>query len=681
LKRVIFSSVAIAILVACIPEDQDSSGKRTYWEEFMIGYSQAFRDYEHDKDVFVEMAGPRRIIRGGYGEWTFTFTAGSESLDAGEAIALGLRHVEGWGVPQDFDPGGINYVSVETSADVDLRLEAINHLAVRSIVQHPYFLEYFPWQHMTTVTIERGRLRPGQNVRLVFGDVSKGSPGFRAPAIAHKNASFLAFVRKTPTGQFIPIPSELTVSVQPGPATHFNLLLPSDTVTDEPFRVILRAEDDQGNVAVDFRGEVSLDTSGGRTSLPASFTFKASDRGVHTFNDVTFSDPGIYRVRAEAAHGFSGNSNPSKCSDKSTPVRVFWGDMHGHTVMSDGTGTPSEVFRYARDVAGLDFFAATDHSYQLDENRWSLANDLASSFNDPPRFVTFYGTEWSGQTEVGGDHNVIYERPGLPIYRSRSYYEPKNPFTYTGADPFAEDVGQLLKLLERMASETDTRVLVFPSIRGRIANAEACNGSEISPVIEVVSEAGWYEDLALEFLRRGHRLGFVGNSDDHDGRPGYGRADKPQIGYHHPRSIPIVRRRGRYQYPWGQTMLGSPLSAVFSTENSRKGILGAIFARHCYATTGARILLEFGMDGHEMGEEFIATGPPKIEVCVVAQAPIASIDVKRNGNTLISKKFGDGVEEAEFSYVVEEDFRGRFFYIVVNQVDGQRAISSPIWID
>ena len=104
--------------------------------------------------------------------------------------------------------------------------------------------------------------------------------------------------------------------------------------------------------------------------------------------------------------------------------QLFWGDMHGHSVMSDGSGSPTEVYRYARDVAGLDFFAVTDHSFQTDEKRWSLANEVTSKFNDPPGFVTFHGTEWSGETNLGGDHNVIYERAGLPIYRSRSYYEP-----------------------------------------------------------------------------------------------------------------------------------------------------------------------------------------------------------------------------------------------------------------
>jgi hypothetical protein len=35
---------------------------------------------------------------------------------------------------------------------------------------------------------------------------------------------------------------------------------------------------------------------------------------------------------------------------------VYFGQFHSHTSVSDGKGTPSEAYQYARDTAGLDFF-------------------------------------------------------------------------------------------------------------------------------------------------------------------------------------------------------------------------------------------------------------------------------------------------------------------------------------
>ena len=33
--------------------------------------------------------------------------------------------------------------------------------------------------------------------------------------------------------------------------------------------------------------------------------------------------------------------------------RILWGDLHGHSNFSDGTGLPEDYFVYARDVAAL----------------------------------------------------------------------------------------------------------------------------------------------------------------------------------------------------------------------------------------------------------------------------------------------------------------------------------------
>ena len=42
---------------------------------------------------------------------------------------------------------------------------------------------------------------------------------------------------------------------------------------------------------------------------------------------------------------------------------VFFGNLHAHTVYSDGSGTPDEAFDAAR-AADLDFMAITEHSHK-----------------------------------------------------------------------------------------------------------------------------------------------------------------------------------------------------------------------------------------------------------------------------------------------------------------------------
>jgi len=95
-------------------------------------------------------------------------------------------------------------------------------------------------------------------------------------------------------------------------------------------------------------------------------------------------------------------------------VQIHWGNLHGHTVLSDGnynlvTGkrdrndnTPAHHLHYARDLAGLDFAAVSDHDYALNEAKWAALVQEAERFDHPGRFVAFAGIEWghvSGETQ------------------------------------------------------------------------------------------------------------------------------------------------------------------------------------------------------------------------------------------------------------------------------------------
>jgi hypothetical protein len=55
-----------------------------------------------------------------------------------------------------------------------------------------------------------------------------------------------------------------------------------------------------------------------------------------------------------------------------TEVSIFFGNLHSHTALSDGSGTPAEAYEHARDVAGLDFLAITEHNH-------AQAGDIANN--------------------------------------------------------------------------------------------------------------------------------------------------------------------------------------------------------------------------------------------------------------------------------------------------------------
>jgi len=106
------------------------------------------------------------------------------------------------------------------------------------------------------------------------------------------------------------------------------------------------------------------------------------------------------------------------------PTRVAHGDLHNHSHLSDGSGSPDLVYDSIRS-AGLDFAALTDHStfswgaigavdpcpatgpYQhgkkhecqsvagLDEAAWEHTRALADAANHDHEFVAVRGFEWS----------------------------------------------------------------------------------------------------------------------------------------------------------------------------------------------------------------------------------------------------------------------------------------------
>lgn len=77
---------------------------------------------------------------------------------------------------------------------------------------------------------------------------------------------------------------------------------------------------------------------------------------------------------------------------------VYYGNLHAHTSLSDGSGKPSNAYSYARDVAGLDFLGISDHDYypdELKEKEWGSITKAADEYNDDGNFVAFPGFEWT----------------------------------------------------------------------------------------------------------------------------------------------------------------------------------------------------------------------------------------------------------------------------------------------
>ncbi|MBN1361801.1 MAG: CehA/McbA family metallohydrolase [Sedimentisphaerales bacterium] len=78
-------------------------------------------------------------------------------------------------------------------------------------------------------------------------------------------------------------------------------------------------------------------------------------------------------------------------------MHFFFGELHSHSGYSDGQGVPADAFATAR-AHGADFYALTDHAFQIDPSEWldiGVQADLASI---PGEFVALRGFEYTHDT-------------------------------------------------------------------------------------------------------------------------------------------------------------------------------------------------------------------------------------------------------------------------------------------
>ena len=131
------------------------------------------------------------------------------------------------------------------------------------------------------------------------------------------------------------------------------------------------------------------------------------------------------------------------------------------------------------------------------------------------------------------------------------------------------------------------------------------------------------------------------------------------------------------------------VAAVRAPELTRDAVFDALYARRTYGTTGARILLDFTVNGAPMGSETTADGPPRLRVDAHGTDVIESVQVLRFSKAEggFSVLFDLQPNALDFSWTgVDGGFLGDALYYVRLRQRGHvrgRAVmawSSPIWV-
>jgi len=603
-----------------------------------------------------------QLKAGSHATLTITYTAGRRGLNKFGAIRAAFEHGANWGRLQTVAPKEENYVTAQGPPGVELKAITDPQIGLCELAE---------------AQVVSGKVRRGQVVRLIIGDRSGGSKGLLAPAISESPGAgrVRIFEDRTGEGQFYAMPDVPEMNILPGPPHHLKVIARSWAAVGAPVNAVLQVQDKFNNLAAGLDKIITIvGLESGKNILSAEM--KASDGGFLRIQGLTCPKAGIFRFRVQEAGGaLSAVSNPIECLADAGAPRYYFGSIHSHTMLSDGLNTIEGATLYARDVSNVDFFASTDHAilpddsydhvllrHNIYEDQWKAAADAARKFNDPGHFVTFLAFEWS--TKTYGDKNIYFLDDRAPYRRFPSTPE------------------ELYKSLEH------DRVLVITHTMMGVTGERGPNwdhvDNRVEKVMEIVSGHGLREytgnyspickhdkelplasirgNLAAEVLKRGLRLGFVGGSDDHTGKPGSALKGV--------NACPVAGFAG-----------------IRASTLSRDTIFNSIQNRAVYATSGARILLSFSINGHNMGEEMRIGNNVRRAITVEAhgEAPIKEVDVIRENpyDPLKAWKWDAPVYDPGTLQWTDDAplTASTWYYVRVIQSDNHLAWSSPIWVD
>ncbi|MGH2562014.1 MAG: hypothetical protein ACRDJH_23385, partial [Thermomicrobiales bacterium] len=321
------------------------------------------------------------VVAGCFVTWTVTYTVGRYGVDDGGSLMLAVRQMCDWGEPQVEDPAGPDFVRATTTADATLRLAWNRKAFVR------------PWRQGVAVSVIDGHLAPGDTVTITLGDRGGGGPGLRAQTFAEPGFAMRLLVDPAGAGAYLPV-EDVSVPIVAGPAASLTLIGPSTALIREPTWLVVRAMDAWGNVASTYDGEVTFQAGDGGTdgvTLPSPYTFGPADGGVHRFEGVVFPSDGIWRVEAaDTAAGLRATANPCLVASAATEqMPLYWGDPHGQSGETVGSGDAAAYWDYLHHVAAVDFGAHCGNDFQITDAFYDRLRALVQAHHEPGRFVPF----------------------------------------------------------------------------------------------------------------------------------------------------------------------------------------------------------------------------------------------------------------------------------------------------
>lgn len=611
---------------------------------------------------------PHELTAGKFETFTIEYTVGPGGIAEGGALWIDDPDFNGmgWSMFQNFqvnNPHESGYVSAKIIgvSKITLKLARVSPSSNQR-------------RHYVIVTLKDTQLTAGDKITVVYSNLSFSSSKVdRLRARAYKNVAFNIYVDSNGNGVFHPIEKSPVINIKSSKPSKIVITGTSFVKIGQTFETTVRILDQYGNPAEDYSGTVSFPSTDPDAVLPKPYTFSPADKGVHVFKQNRMNTKGIHYITVKDSAGqFEDESNPIATVEATPEYKLYWGDLHGHhgQIFYEEGKLKNQYYNYAKDVSDLDFTSETAKSstYWNVKDTWIEVSEAAFLYNTPGEFITFLGFEWMGKKGQG--HHDIYYR-----YDHQPYYSPDSESSDT--------LPELWNLLSNKDAITIPHATIYTGFNWADQN------NKLRPLVEIYSEWGSSEENRIRSIREskglmayfkmlvkkvlymgklgsvqqglnnGNKMGFIACSDTHMGQPG-------------------GTQRGLYAV--------GGLTAVYAKDLNRSDLWESFLKRRTYGTTGVRILLNFEVNGHMMGEEFKTSSDPAVKVKVAGTDTIQKIDIIKCNYTnrkkcFISYSKSPNKRKTSFSWIDRDFKEDCFYYVRVIQEDGNMAWSSPIWVD
>lgn len=509
------------------------------------------------------------------------------------------------------------------------------------------------------------------------GEISKKGGTLSAQTTSQRRRPFLLYIDPSGKGHYDD-PEVFSMDIRGGELANIRILAPSFVTKNKRFDVIVRFEDEFGNLTNNAPDDTLIELSHEHLRENLNWKLFVPETGFISLPNLYFNEAGVYTIQLVIS--------TTKQIFRSSPIRCFpdnnhhlyWGLLHGESERFDSTENIESCMRHFRDDKAYNFYGVSPFESQEEtpNETWKAVTQNIVDFDEDERFTTFLGFQWQGDNKTEGLRLFVSPKENKPILRKKELKNSTLKKIYKSFSP-----KEMISIpCFTMAKGTEYNFENFDPDFERVVEIYNAWGSSETTKKEgnhrpITSSNGVQETIdgsIQKALQRNCRFGFVaGGLDD----------------------------RGNYAelYESDQVQYNPGLTAIIAPTHTREALFEALYQRSCYATTGERIIVGLSLAGVPMGKEISTADKPGLAInrhlagYVAGTSKLEKVEIIRNGKVI--KTFEPNHYFLDFTYddmtplekvvINSKDKNPPFvyYYIRVVQEDGHMAWSSPIWVD